>query len=119
MLSQIGYSLIDSSNTEIMFWGNTLGQSVSSPERIMFTNGNIIEGGRPYELLSDGSMLVERWVESNPTTEIDEKVGETIEFRDNKVVVTYEYALPELSIFQLHTKNKLAYKRWEDRKSVV
>jgi hypothetical protein len=113
MLSQIGYSLIDSSNTEIMFWGNTLGQSVSSPERIMFTNGNIIEGGRPYELLSDGSMLVERWVESNPTTEIDEKVGETIEFRDNKVVVTYEYALPELSIFQLHTKNKLAYKRWE------
>jgi hypothetical protein len=57
-------------------------------------------------------MVVERWIESNPTTEIDTKIGETIEFREDKTVVVYQYALPEPEILKEHLKSKLATRRW-------
>lgn len=113
MLQKVGYSLIDSTNIEIQFWGNTLGTFVSAPEKIILPNGNIIEGASPYELLIDGYMLVERWIESNPTTDIDVKIGETIEFRENKIVVVYNYELPSVDVIKAHRKIQLANKRWE------
>lgn len=110
---QVGYSLIDSSNTEIRFWGNSLGSFITAPERLVLSNGNIVEGAKPYEQFNDGSMLVERWIESNPTTDIDVKTSETIEFRDDKIVVVYNYEPPEVTSLKSNIKQKLANKRWE------
>lgn len=112
MLSKVGYSHIDSSNNEIQYWGNTLGVDISAPERVMLQNGDIVEGATPYVVFNDGSMVVERWIESNPTTEIDTKTGETIEFRVDKTVVVYQYSLPQLENLKEHLKSKLAEKRW-------
>lgn len=113
MLQKVGYSLIDKSNTEIMFWGNVLDMFVSSPDRIVLPGKIVIEGAAPYEKLYDEHMLVERWIESNPKTEIDIKTSETIEFRDDKTVVVYNYDLPTLYELKVHVKNKIANKRWE------
>lgn len=113
MLKKVGYSLIDSQNNEINFWGNNLEIIVSAPERVILQNGDIVEAAKPYQTFNDGSMLVERWIESNPTTEIDIKTGEIIEFRTNKIVVVYQYSLPEVSDFKTLLKNKLALKRWQ------
>lgn len=113
MLQKIGYSHIDSSNTEIKFWGNNLGVDFAIPSRVILENGDIVEAVSPYISFNDGSMVVERWIESNPTTEIDVKVGETIEFRDDKIVVVYNYDLPDIEVFKEHTKNKVAAKRWQ------
>jgi hypothetical protein len=112
MLQKIGYSHIDSSNTEIKFWGNTLGVDFAAPNRVILENGDIVEAAMPYVSFNDGSMVVERWIESNPTTEIDTKIGETIEFREDKTVVVYQYALPEPEILKEHLKSKLATRRW-------
>jgi hypothetical protein len=113
MLQKIGYSHINSSNTEIKFWGNTLGVDFAAPDRVILENGDIVEAATAYVLFNDDSMVVERWVESNPTTEIDTKIGETIEFREDKIVVVYQYALPELQNLKEHLKSKLAEKRWQ------
>jgi hypothetical protein len=113
MLQKIGYSHINSSNTEIKFWGNNLGVDFAIPSRVILENGDIVEAVLPYISFNDGSMVVERWIESNPTTEIDVKVGETIEFRDDKIVVVYNYDLPDIEVFKEHTKNKVATKRWQ------
>lgn len=113
MLEKIGYSLIDSSNTEIRFWGNSPGSFTTAPERVILSNGDIAEGVKPYETFIDGTMLVERWIESNPSTEIDEKIGETIEFRDDKIVLVYNYQAPDLDNIKSYRKNQLASKRWE------
>lgn len=113
MLQKIGYSLIDSSNTEIKFWGNTLGTFISAPERVVLSNGTIVEGALPYEVFNDGSVLVERWIESSPVTEIDVKIGETIEFRDDKIVVVYNYEQPSFEEIKLYRKNQVADKRWQ------
>lgn len=112
MLQKIGYSHIDSSNNEIKFWGNTLGVDFAAPSRVILENGIIMEGAMPYQPFNDGSMVVERWIESNPTTEIDTKTGEVIEFREDKTVVVYQYALPELENLKEHFKSKLATRRW-------
>lgn len=112
MLSKVGYSHIDSSNNEIQYWGNTLGVDISAPERVILQNGDIVEGATPYVVFNDGSMVVERWIESNPTTEIDTKIGETIEFRVDKTVVVYQYSLPQLENLKEHLKSKLAERRW-------
>lgn len=113
MLQKIGYSHINSSNTEIQFWGNTLGVDFAAPSRVILENEIIMEGILPYQQFNDGSMIVERWIESNPTTEIDIKVSETIEFRDDKIVVVYNYDLPDIDILKEHIKNKVATKRWQ------
>lgn len=113
MLQQVGYSLIDNTNNEVMFWGNTLYVSVSAPERIILPNGSIVEGASPYEKFSGNYTLVERWIESNPQTEIDVKTGETIEFRDDKIVVVYNYDNPSVLELKSYLKNKTANKRWE------
>lgn len=113
MIEKIGYSLIDSSNTEIQFWGNSLGIFVSAPERVILNNGDVVEAAKPYEPFTDGSMLVERWIESNPTTEIDDKISETIEFREDKIVVVYNYQSPSIDIVKNYRKTQLANKRWE------
>lgn len=110
---QVGYSLIDSSNTEIRFWGNSLGSFITAPERLVLSNGDIVEGASSYESFSDGSMLVERWIESNPSTEIDVKIGETIEFRNDKIVVVYNYETPSIETFKTYRKKQLSNKRWE------
>ena len=113
MLQKVGYSLIDSLNQEVQHWGNTLGMEISCPERVFLPNGDIVEATQPYVELSGGYKLVERWVEANPTTDIDEKSGETIEFRDDKIVVVYSYTLPDVSLMKAHHKALLANKRWE------
>lgn len=112
MLQKIGYSHINSSNVEIKFWGNTLGVDFSAPERVILENGDIVEAAGTYQAFNDGSMVVERWIESNPTTKIDTKIGEIIEFRENKTVVVYQYSLPEPENLKEHLKSKLAEKRW-------
>lgn len=113
MLEHIGYSLVDENNKEIQFWGDHPGISVSIPDRIILPNSDIVEGALPNQRLAGNYMLVERHIESIPTTEIDVKVGETIEFRENKIVVVYHYDLPELPVYQEYIKKKLAAKRWE------
>lgn len=113
MLKQIGYSLVDSSNTEIEFWGNNSDSMVSLPSRVILPDGMIIEGIPPNRNLFNGYRIVDRWVELNPTTEIDNKTSETIEYRDDKIVVVYSYSLPDLETFKSYVKNKLAYKRWQ------
>lgn len=113
MLQQVGYSLIDSSNNEVQHWGNSLGTMVSCPERVVLATDLIVEGVTPNVDLFDGYRIVERWIESNPTTEIDNKIGESIEFRADKIVVVYSYSLPEVEIFRSLTKTKLAAKRWQ------
>ena len=113
MLQKIGYSHINSSNTEIKFWGNTLGVDFSAPDRVILENGDIVEAAIPYHKFNDGSMVVERWIESNPTTDIDIKISETIEFSNNKTVVVYNYDLPDIEVFKEYTKNKVATKRWQ------
>lgn len=113
MLQKVGYSLIDGSNTEIQFWGNTLWVSVDPPTRIVLDNGDIVEPIKMDERFANDLLLVERWIESNPTTEIDVKVGETIEFREDKTVVVYNYELPTVDDLKKLIKQKLANRRWE------
>ena len=113
MLFHTGYSLIDSSNTEVQFWGNSLGFKISKPENIYLPNGDIVVAPTLDERWSEEYKLVERWIESNPTTDIDIKVSETIEFSNNKTVVVYNYDLPDIDIFKEHVKSNLANKRWQ------
>lgn len=113
MLQIVGYSLIDDSNNEVQYWGNSPGIFPSCPDRITLPTGIIVEGVIPYTELFDGYNIVERWIEASPTTEIDTKIGESIEFRTDKIVVVYEYSLPELEVFQNFIKSKVATKRWE------
>lgn len=113
MLFHTGYSLLNSSNTEVQFWGNALGVNVSIPESVRLSNGDIVLFPMLNANLTEDYRLVERWIESNPTTEIDIKVGETIEFRDDKIVVVYNYEMPDIGVFKNHIKSKVAAKRWE------
>jgi len=113
MLFHTGYSLINNSNTEVQFWGNALGVNVSMPESVRLSNGDIVLSPMLNVNLSEDYRLVERWIESNPTTEIDTKVGETVEFRDDKIVVVYDYQVPDIGVFKNHIKSKVATKRWE------
>ena len=113
MLHHTGYSLVDSSNTEIKFWGNSLYEVISMPERIILPNGDIVEAPTLDGNWSDEYKLIERWIESNPTTEIDEKISETIEYRDGKTIVVYNYQLPNTESMKTLKKAKLASKRWE------
>ena len=113
MLFHTGYSLIDSSNTEIQLWGNALGVNVSMPEVVYLPNGDIVFVPTLNDSLSGQYKLVERWIESNPTTEIDIKVSETIEFSNNKTVVVYNYDLPNVDTYKSYVKSNLANKRWQ------
>ena len=112
MLQKIGYSHINSSNVEIQFWGDNIGVDFAAPSRVVLENGDIVEGNTVNAVFNDDSKMVERWIESNPTTEIDTKIGETIEFREDKIVVVYQYSLPELENLKEHLKSKLAARRW-------
>lgn len=113
MLFHTGYSLVNSSNTEVQFWGNALGFNISKPENIYLPNGDIVIAPTLNERWSEEYRLVERWIEYNPVTELDVKVGETVEFRDDKIVVVYDYDLPDIDLFKNHIKSKVATKRWE------
>lgn len=113
MLFHTGYSLIDSSNTEVQSWGNSLGTKMSIPESINLPNGDIVLSPAVNDSLSEQYKLVERWIESNPTTEIDVKVGETIQFSNDKILITYNYDLPDIDVFKDHVKSKVANKRWQ------
>lgn len=120
MLQKAGYSLVDTSNNEVQFWGNSFGVSVSAPEQVSIPNQNIVfDGVQSYIkgknsiTFSNGYKLIERWIDSSPNTEIDIKVGETIAFSNNKTIVTYNYQAPELQTLKYYKKNKLATKRWQ------
>ena len=120
MLQKIGYSLVDTSNNEVQFWGNSPGMLVSAPERISIPSQDIIYDGvqsfiegKSSITFSNGYRLIERWINSNPNTEIDIKVSETIEFSNNKTIVTYNYQDPNLVTLKSYKKTKLATKRWQ------
>ena len=120
MIAHVGYSLINSSNVEVQFWSSSLGTFTSAPDRIFFPEEDtVIEGvqscmaGNLFLDLPNGYKLVQRWIESNPTTDIDDFIGQTIEYRDGKTVVVYNYQTPTIPIYKEHIKSKVATKRWQ------
>ena len=112
MLTKIGYSLINSQNTEVSYWGNTLGVDISLPEYVKLPNGSVVYSFSAGETLSGGYKVVERWVSSNPTTEWDTKTGESIAFDVDKTVVTYNYQTAPVETLKSKVKEQVAEKRW-------
>lgn len=91
-MQKIGYSLIDSSNNEIQYWGNTYGQDVSIPNPIIIPNDITIYAPVVGESVGQYK-LVERWMEAN--TELEQFcIGQTKLYDGTKLIVTQIYRNP-------------------------
>ena len=93
MEEKIGYSLINSSNTEVQYWGNLVGVVQSAPSIITISNSSIHSPDVNVPLVG-GYKLVERWVNYDPSKQTYLKNGETITFDGTKTVITYQYRSP-------------------------
>ena len=113
MFKKIGYSLIDTENEEVLFWGNNPDQDVSPPDYVLLPNNDAVYGSKPYETLSGGYKVVERWVRMEPATNWHIKSGEAIAFETDKTVVIYQYDLPNFEDLKTRIKAQVAQKRWE------
>lgn len=92
-MQKIGYSLIDSSNTEIKFWGDTLGQDFGIPNPIIIPDVLIAYAPVVGEIINGEYKLVERWIVANSELS-DLYSGQTTEFDGEKIVVTHQYRNP-------------------------
>lgn len=104
-MEHIGYSLINSSNTEVQFWGDLIGQTAAVPAFIHVdqyqvhspSTGSVVPGYR----------LVERWVSYDAAKPIELKLSENIAFDGTKTVVEYVYRTPtkaELKEYSANTR---------------
>jgi hypothetical protein len=78
-MQHIGYSLIDANGTEVMFWGDTVGQVSGPPDRIPLPNGDHVHGARAGDQLGNWR-FVERWAE--------EGTQDTATFDGTKLMIT-------------------------------
>lgn len=61
-MEQVGYSLIDSQNNEVAFWGDTKGRTMGVPNPMRLPNGNDVHCavvGQTYQSWK----LVPRWLD--------------------------------------------------------
>lgn len=104
-MEQIGYSLIDSNNKEIQFWGDTLGQCPGIPDMIVLPNGDQVHA--PFVNSVYGNCkFVTRWADYDPTL-INLISGNTILYAGEKTIVTYQYRNPnqqELIAYSANTR---------------
>lgn len=109
-MEQIGYSLINSNNQEVQYWGTSNVDRSSLPEKIVLPNGDIIYSPSLGNIQT--WKLVERWY-SYDTDPYKVKTGETISFDGTKIIVTCQYNELELSLAKLQKLNYLASFRYD------
>lgn len=86
----VGYSVIDENNQEVMFWGNQTGYLAHLPNQIVLPNGNVVcsaEVGGSYS----GYGIVKRFIDDQRPSPFHSRIGETITFDGENVVVSYTY----------------------------
>jgi hypothetical protein len=99
MEQKLGYSLVDSNNTEIQYWN-----SEPAPNPIILPNGDHIHAPNLNTDYS-GYKLVERWEVSNTSLDLIRTDKSTITFDGTKIVVTLEYRNPDKSELLLYSAN--------------
>lgn len=90
-MQKVGYSLLNENNIEIQHWGSSLGSDRDIPNPIFLPDGTHLHAPTLGEHF--GYKLVERWIDGD-ITKAFLKNGETISFDGNKIIVTWEYRLP-------------------------
>jgi hypothetical protein len=103
-MEQVGYSLIDSNNKEVQFWGDTPGRSISAPDMLFLAN-DISVCAPNIGVSYSGYTLVPRYIESNGIPEL--KSGEEYSCDGSKVIITYTYRDPnkiELSKYSANAR---------------
>lgn len=113
MQQHIGYSLVDTiNNTEVKYWGNTLGQSVSIPDIIFLPNGDSVCAPTLNAVYSN-YVLAERWIVDNKPNEFDVRTDESITFDGIKTIVTYNYSQLNIDDLRSNYKNKVTTLRYD------
>lgn len=103
-MQKVGYSLIDSENKEVQYWGYILGQDVGFPDIVIMPDGSIVYSP-PFNEDIGGYKIVERWIEAN--TELSNLIsGETIAYDGEKTVVTYAYRDPNYDELLAYSASK-------------
>lgn len=103
-MEQVGYSLIDQDNNEVMFWGNILGQCQGVPDRVDLPNGNIVYGASVDEMFSETWKLVSRWIVADTTMSFLQ-TGQTTSYDGTRLIVTYQYRDPTPDELQSYAAN--------------
>lgn len=111
-MEQVGYSVIDSENKEIQFWGNTPGIYISAPEQL-FLPGDISVCAPSIGSTYAGYKLVPRYIEALGTHSL--KDGEQFSCDGTKVVITYTYRNPTKEELNQYNANE----RWKKETSGV
>ena len=103
-MQQIGYSLIDLDNIEVLFWGDRPGEKRLLPDFIVLPNGDTVHAPKSGETYSDYT-IVERWCEYDSKLSA-QKTGETVFFDGEKIIVTFEYRQPYQSELLAYSASK-------------
>ena len=90
-MEQLGYSLIDSNNNEVQYWGDTPGILFGMPDVIFLPNSDIVNAPN-LNVNYSGYTLVQRWLDANPPSQFYIAINKTIVFDGEKVVVAYIYS---------------------------
>ena len=104
-MEQVGYSLIDSNNKEIQFWGDTPGRSMSVPEQLFLPDDISVcapSVGDNYA----GYKLVPRFIEALGEPSL--KDTEHYSCDGTKVEITYKYRNPNKNELSQYNANE----RW-------
>lgn len=88
-MQQVGYSLIDKDNKEVMFWGD-YNSHASMPEFIILPNKDIVYCPEIYGNFGPYK-LVKRFVENNPPSSLYSCIERKITFNNGDTLETYVY----------------------------
>lgn len=103
-MKKVGYSLINEDKNEIQYWGDSLGFESSVPNVIYLPNGDHVHAPTVNGIYSN-FRLVERWIDGDIKNH-SLKESETIAFKEDKIVVTWNYRDATKEELQLHSAKK-------------
>jgi len=104
-MQQIGYSLLNSNNTEVLYWGDSVNQCAGIPDMIILPNGDHVHVpvvGTSY----GGYTFVQRWSNCDLTKQ-QYVIKQSSTFDGTKVVIEYTYRNPtseELIAYSANTR---------------
>ena len=90
-MEHIGHSLVNKNGEEVWYIGETKGQLMTLPSRIVLPKGDQVHGAKTGDKIGGDLLLVERWISDVPPSIWHASVGWSVSFDGEKIIVTVLY----------------------------